>query len=458
MRPILLVFLLLGATVPAQDWSRFRGPDAAGIAEGGPYPARLDPHTNALWRTAVRSGKSSPVLTRDRVFLTAAEGRQLYTQCFDRATGRLLWERSVPQAHDLPSNRLNHPAAITPVTDGARVVSFFKDFGAVAYDLAGNELWRTPLGPFTTTMGLGASPVIAGANVIIVADQVEGSFIVALDRRNGELRWKLSREEGEGWGTPLVYSGHVLTASRGQLGIYSPQGKRVATLRGLPTTIVGSPLIVDGVLYVQGYGADAPAPFSQRLQKLDKNGDGRLSLDEYGDEPFLSGIARFVGNRDLVITEDEWNEKQKEVIGPNCLVAYRLESDAAGVPQAREIWRFERSFTGVIPTPLVYRGVVYFVKNGGILTSLDAATGKLRQTGRVTGALGGYSSSPVAADGRIYLASEDGHLAVVRAGAGWETLSTVSTGESVYATPALSSGDVYVRTEEALYRFQGETK
>jgi outer membrane protein assembly factor BamB len=228
-------------------------------------------------------------------------------------------------------------------------------------------------------------------------------------------------------------------------------------LRGLPTTVVGSPVIADGILYVQGYGSDAPAPFSQRLEKLDKNKDGQLSKEEYLDDPFLGGIAKYVGNRDLVITEEEWNAKQREIIGPNCLVAYQLEYDARGVLTPRELWRYEKSFTGVIPSPLVYQGVLYFVKNGGILTALDARTGAVRKTGRVPGALGGYSSSPVAADGKIYLASEDGNLAVLRAGADWEVLSVDPIAESCYATPALSEGAIYLRTDQALYRFQ-ETK
>jgi outer membrane protein assembly factor BamB len=339
------------------------------------------------------------------------------------------------------------------------VYSFFKDYGLVSYDANGNERWKAPLGPFQTAMGLGASPVLAGGNVIIVADQVEGSFIAAIDQRNGELRWKMDREEGEGWGSPLFLEAagrppYIVTTSRGQLGSYAPgSGKRVSGLRGLPTTVVGSPVIADGVLYVQGYGSDAPAPFSQRLQKLDKNNDGQLSKDEYLEDAFLAGIAKYVGNRDMIITEDEWNAKQKEVLGPNCLVAYRLEYDGQGVLAPRELWRYERSFTGVIPSPLVYQGVLYFVKNGGILTSIDTATGAARKTGRVAGALGGYSSSPVAADGKVYVASEDGSLAVLRAGAEWEILSVSNLGEAVYATPALSDGEVYLRTEEALYRF-----
>jgi len=455
----LLPIVILCSLLQGEDWHRFRGENGSGVSSASGYPGVLKKDSNMVWRAPARPGKSSPILTKDHVFLTGADGAKLYTQCFDRHTGKLLWERTVERGHNLLSNRLNNPAGLTPVTDGQNVIAAFKDFGFVAYDAQGKLLWKVPMGPFNNTMGLGASPVLAGSNVVLVADQVEGSFVAALDRKNGELRWKSEREEGEGWGTPLLHgpakrAPYLLTASRGQLGSYTVEGgKRLTSLRGLPTTVVGSPVIDSGILYVQGYGSDAPAPFSPRLEKLDKNHDGQLSKDEYLDEPFLAGIAKYVGNRDMIITEEEWLAKQKEVLGPNCLVAYQLEYDTAGKLSPRELWRYEKSFTGVIPTPLVYQGVVYFVKNGGILTSLDAKTGAVLKTGRVAGALGGYSSSPVAADGKIYIASEDGNVAVLRAGREWDILSTSDLGEGCYATPALSEGQIYLRTEAALYRF-----
>jgi outer membrane protein assembly factor BamB len=454
-------FLAVCVIGAGEDWARFRGANGAGVSPGTGYPTELKKGVNVAWRTPVRPGKSSPILTARHVFLTGFDAGKLYTQCFDRHSGKLLWERSVDRAHHFIANQLNHPAGITPVTDGENVFVFFKDFGFVSYDAQGGLRWKAPMGPFNNTMGLGASPVLAGPNVVLLADQVEGSFVAALDRNNGELRWKAARDEGEGWGTPLFHdpakrAPYIVTASRGQFGSYTlDSGKRLSSLGGLPTTVVGSPVIADGVLYVQGYGSDAPAPFSQRLEKLDKNHDGQLSKDEYLDDAFLNGIAKYVGNRDMVITEAEWIVKQREVLGPNCLVAYRLEYDSAGKLVPHELWRYEKSFTGVIPTPLVYRGILYFVKNGGILTALDAKTGAVLKTGRVTGALGGYSSSPVAADGKIYLASEDGNLAVLRAGAQWDVVSTANIGESCHATPALSGGDIFLRTEEALYRFSG---
>ena len=121
--------------------------------------------------------------------------------------------------------------------------------------------------------------------------------------------------------------------------------------------------------------------------------------------------------------------------------------------EAHELWRSDKGFTGVIPSPLLYDGVLYVVKNGGILTSFDAATGKVIKAGRVEGALGGYSSSPVAAEGRIYLSSEEGKMAILRAGGEWQVTQVNDLEEPLFATPALSEGQIYVRSGNALYRF-----
>ncbi|HUQ91308.1 MAG TPA: PQQ-binding-like beta-propeller repeat protein [Bryobacteraceae bacterium] len=452
---ISIVTILMLPAAAAEDWTRFRGANGSGVSASKGFPAELGKNKNVLWRSPVRPGKSSPVLTSRHVFLTGFEDGKLYTQCFDRKTGKLLWERSVDKSRSEVAHQLNHEAAITPVTDGENVYVLFKDYGFVSYDAAGNLRWKSPLAQFSNTMGAAASPILAGDYVVLLADQTEGAFIAAYDKRNGELRWRTAREESEAWGTPLVYhpsagEAQILTTGRGQFGSHRlKDGKRLATLHGLPIAIVGSPILANGNLYVQGYGNDAPAPFSQRLEKLDKNHDGKLSPDEYGNDAFLTGIAKYKGNRDMILTEDEWKEKQLEVLGPNCLIGFRLE--ASGPP--RELWRYEKSFTGVIPTPLLYEDVLYFVKNGGIFTALEPHTGKALKAGRLPGAVGGYSSSPVAADGKIYLASEDGNVSVLRAGKDWEVVSVNDFGEGCYATPALSEGNVYLRTDRALYRF-----
>jgi outer membrane protein assembly factor BamB len=223
-------------------------------------------------------------------------------------------------------------------------------------------------------------------------------------------------------------------------------------LQGLSTTIVGSPVVDGDTLYGFGYGSDEPPLFAPRLQQFDKNKDGRISPDEYGNDPIMNGIGKMFGNRDGIVTEDEWQTWQKKVLGPNCLFAVKIED---GRPH--ELWRYEKSFTGVIPSVLAYQGVLYVARNGGILTTHDAATGNVIKAARVEGALGGYSSSPVAADGKVWLGSEEGKMAVLKAAGDWQLLQVNDLGEGIYATPALSKGVIYLRTEEALYAFSQQS-
>ena len=463
MKPLLAIGLfLLSSSAHPEDWSRFRGPNGSGISKDTGFPTEFGKDKNVIWRTTVRPGKSSPVLTRRHIFLTAFEKGKLYTQCFDRKTGALLWERSEDRPREEDVNPLNNPAAITPVADAdENVYVFFKDFGMISYDAAGRVRWKVPLGPFSSSMGLGASPIAAGDFIILLADQRGSSYIAAFDRRNGEIRWKTARDEKESWGTPSLYSPpgaipQILTASRGQFGTHQlSDGRRTASLQGISTTIVASPVLDHDTVFVFGYGSEETAPFSGPLTKFDKNHDGQITPDEYGTNSVMNAIGKYIGNRDLIVTKEKWDAWERNVIGPNRLMAIRLERDPAAPNsiRTRELWRYDKSFVGVVPSPLLYGGVLYIVRNGGILTSFDPETGAVLKVGRVQGALGGYSASPVAAEGKLFLASEEGKVAVVRAGKEWEVITVNDLGEGCYGTPALSEGRIYLRSAEALYCF-----
>jgi outer membrane protein assembly factor BamB len=454
----LFVFVSAGG---AEEWTRFRGPNGSGVSNDTGFPTEFGKEKNLLWRTPVRPGKSSPILTPRHIFLTGFEDGKLFTQCLDRETGKLLWERSVDRPRAESANVLNHPAAITAVTDGENVYSFFKDYGLISYDPDGNVRWKVPLGPFSNAMGHSSCPIIAGDNVVLVMDQMLDSYIAAFDRRNGEIRWKTSREEMEGWSTPLLYQPAgaaplILTASRGQLGAHRvDNGKRLWSRPNLSPSIVASPILEKDTLFTFGYGYDSLTPFSVPLQKYDKNHDGKLSPDEYGADAYLIGIGQFGGNKDGIVTQDEWEARQRMGIAPSGLMAIRLERgpDLGAPTHTRELWRYEKSFVAVVPSPLYYDGVLYIVKNGGLLTSFDADTGKVAKAGRLTGALGAYSASPVAAEKKIFLASEEGKVTVLKADREWEVIAINDLGEGCYATPALAGGHIYLRTSEALYRF-----
>lgn len=452
----------------AEDWTRFRGPNGSGVSSDTGFPVKFDKARNMLWRTPVRPGKSSPVLSARHVFLSGFENEKLFTQCFDRETGKLLWERVEIRTPKPEGNLLNNAAAITPVTDGENVYVFFKDYGLISYDPAGTVRWRVPLGPFTNSMGLGASPILAGNAIVLQVDQISGSYIAAFDRRNGEILWKTAREESESWSTPLLYhppgaAPLILTAGQGQYGAHRlADGKRVFSQPGLSPGMVASPVLDHDTIYAFGYGADSPSPFSRALSRLDKNHDDQLTPEEYenipGDSPdrqqaaVYVAMGKFMGNRNGIVTQDKWDAWGRHVGGPTGLLAVRLDA-SGGAVHPRELWRYDKGFAGVIPSPLLYDGVLYVVKNGGILTAFHPATGEVLKTGRVRGALGGYSASPVAAEGKIFLVSEEGKLAVLRAGADWDVLAVNDLGEGAFATPALSAGRIYVRTDDALYCF-----
>jgi outer membrane protein assembly factor BamB len=452
-----LLTALLTIALYAEDWTRFRGPNGSGIAGGTGFPVEFGSSQNLVWKSPARSGKSSPVLTARHVFLTAFDQEKLYTQCFDRKTGKLLWERFETRQRSEFRNQRNEPAAISPVTDGENVYSFFGDFGLISYDPAGKVRWKAPLGPFTNMMGMSSSPILAGSYLIIVADQDE-SYIAAFDPRNGEIRWKSARTERDGWASPVLFEppggkAEIITASRGQLGAHRVgDGSRVWTKDDLSPAIVASPIVAGDVVYTFGYGHDEPTPWAKQLDRYDKNHDGQISADEYGNDGLMRGIALHEGNRDGIVQRGEWEAKQREVLKPSVLMAVKLH------PSPRELWRYEKSFFGVVPSPLLYNGLLYVIRNGGILATFDPATGKPGKTGRVAGALGAYSASPVAADGKLYLANEEGKVAVVRAGPDWDVLAVNDVGEGCFATPALAGGMIYVRTADTLFSFGGARK
>jgi len=331
------LFCVMGTAAGwGEDWWVFRGPNGSGVWTGTGYPTEFGPKKNAAWRTAVRPGKSSPVLTSTRVFLTASEKEKLYTQCFDRKSGKLLWERYVERTRHEDAHSLNDVAANTPATDGENVYVLFKDYGLVSYDAQGGLRWKTPLGQSTNSMGLAVSPIVAGGSLVLLMDQQENSYIAGFDLKNGELRWKTAREEGEAWNTPLVYrpadgEAQIITAGAKQFGAHSVEGgRRLWTQPGLSLAMVASPVMSADTVYAFGYGYEKASPYAAALAEFDTDKDGTISAKEAQQHAWLVKIGKYNGNRDGAVTEDEWNEAEKAIVAPSSLVAVRLEESAAG--------------------------------------------------------------------------------------------------------------------------------
>ncbi len=456
----MLICILLSTFLAAADWNQFRGPNASGIAAAKGLPQEFGPGKNMTWKAELPAGKSSPVFAGKRIFLTGHEGEKLVTLCIDRESGRTLWRREVDRARQEKRHKLNDPAAPTPVTDGDNVYVFFPDLGMVAYSNDGREKWKLPLPAMPSMQGVAGSPILAGNRLILVVDQAQDSYMLAINTRNGEQVWRQQRKPAPGgaYSTPVLMKPSVMvTFSPFALEAFSTEsGKALWRVGGLPPQPKATPVVVGDTIYCLArsfYGDSLPAisPFDIALEQNDRNKDDLIGKEEAPEGPAKMYFGVVDRNKDGTVNAAEWAQMIEAAAPKSALVAVK-PSGAGDLPESAVLWRFHRNISDV-PTPLVYGDTVYMVQNGGILTAIDSRTGEVRKQSRLTGALGDYYASPIAADGKIYLANNEGKMAVVKAGAEWEVLTVNDLGEDVYATPAIVDNALYVRTGRALYRF-----
>ena len=464
MKRCLVLFLTVAIPLLARasEWYRFRGPNGSGVSDATGVPVAFSSSKSLLWRTPLLPGHSSPVLAGDRVFVTGFEADRLVTLALSAETGKVLWRGELPRLRSEHHHANNGPATPSPVTDGINVYSFFQDFGVVSYGVEGKEKWRLSLGPFRNYKGMGASPILVGGTLVLACDQDVGSFLLALDSRTGAVRWRTERTEipGNGHSTPAVYESpqgtQLIVLGASQItGYRLDTGAKVWWVGGLSIQPKTSPVITTdasgrAIVYVLGPGAGEgpPASFpslSELLPTLDKDKDGRVTPKELGS--YIQADA----DGDGVLSEREY----LNFMSSGSVAAVLLAINPAGqgdLTKTGVLWQFRKSLP-LVPSPIVYQGAVYLVKEGGILTALDATTGALLKQVRLSGALDNYYASPVAADGKLYLTSQAGHIVVVRAQSDLEILAVNDLDEECFATPAVAPGRLYVRTRGSLWCF-----
>lgn len=471
LRDLLTMLPLLALLVQAPeagDWTQFRGPNGSGVSTSRDLPHRFGPQENVHWKTPLPPGHSSPVFSRESIFVTGFHGDILSTTALDRKTGEIQWTRNVTRNREGKLHRDNSPASPSPVTDGSNVYVFFQDLGLLAYDARGKELWRVSLGPYNTPFGIAASPILAGNHIVQVCDGESGSFMVAADKQTGRIAWRNERPfMRRGFSTPVLYRPdggelQVLVPGSFQLIAYSAAtGGKIWWSRGLTWQMKPTPVMDGDYVYVLGWaGAADPGnqedvvPFEEALKKHDGNGDRKLSQEE-AEGAISPNFSTSWRNMDLdldgYLGERDWELFRLRRASVNSIQRIRLGGKGDMTNTARG-WQYHKSLPNV-PSPLLYDGVIYMVKDGGIVTSLDPDTGAVLKLARLTEAMSRYFASPVGGDGKVYLLGENGDVPVLKAGPEWEVLAVNRMGEDAYATPALVDGKIYLRTISALYCF-----
>lgn len=475
MNPAIIAFALLlggslnliaGAAAPISAWPQFRGPDASGVAAGDqPALVEFGPGKNERWNVAVPDGASSPCIAGERIFLTAFTGGKLETICLNRADGHVRWRKSItPDKVEEVQKGCGSPASATPATDGKQVYVYFSSFGVLAYDFDGREVWRHPLPlPFQEYgFGSGGSPVVCDGKVLLNRDADKDSELLALDARAGKVAWRVARPDFRmSWSTPAIWRhvGVTEVVLAGQLRVKAydlKDGSERWLARGLPSAVCTTPVVGDGMLYLaawsSGSGNEPMAFYADSVAGLDANKDGKLSRDEIPAGRLKDFFDWVDTGHDGFITPEEYDGRVKAMrVGKNVIMAIR-SGGRGDITETHVQWSQSKGVP-YVPSPLLYRGKLFVVKDGGLASCFDAQTGKAFYLQERLDVGGDYYSSPVATDGKIYVASLSGTVLVLKAGETFEVLARNKFTAPISATPAIVDGVTYVRTADHLYAF-----
>ena len=426
-------------SAPDDNWPGFRGPSASGVADGQRLPDTWSgvSGANVRWKIPVPGlAHSSPIVWGDQIFVTTAissrtdvtfkpglygEGtasedrtpQQWVVLALDRKTGKTVWRQTAYEG--VPKEKRHIKATYanaTPVTDGRHVVAFFGSQGLYAFDMKGRPAWKQDLGVLNTgaydlpeyEWGTASSPIIYKDFVIVQCDTQNESFVTALDVKTGKTVWKTVRKELPSWGTPTVFQ---------------PEGGGQAEL------------VTNASNFVRGYDPETG------VERWRLGGSSKITAPT---PTFAKGL--------VIVASGRAPERPIFAIKPGGTGDITPAADASS--SSHVVWR-KTGRGSYMPTPLIYGDIVYVLSNAGLFDAYDLTTGAEIYRQRLEHGGSGFSASPVAADGRIYVSSEDGDIFVVRSGRTFELLSKNAMGEPLMSTPALSAGTMFVRGEKHLF-------
>jgi len=469
----LSLFLFSISLSKADDWPQFRGVNGSGIAEGtDPLPTEFSFEDKLLWKAELGDGIGSAVIANGLVFNTAIVEEKTFTVfCHDGKSGKGVWKKEFPTGELPRITPPNSHASSTPATDGERVYVYFSTLGIIALDAkTGEEVWRHKLAlpAFLMDWGSGWSPVIYEGKVIFAKDDDLNSYVTALDAKTGKEIWKTPRPDMlAGYALPVMCTANgrtdLVVAGSGKLKGYDPDtGKEIWTCNTLLRTVMTSPVVQDDHIFiaVQSYGDKSRTLKFALMQWLDTNQDGKLARDETPKE-FHPRFDESDKNKDGLIDEVEietaFQHSDNMVGGGNTIQAVR-GGGTGDVTKTHLVWNIDNKSPSNLASPLVFNGRVHVVKSGGISSCFDADSGEEVWGRTRIRNFGDYYASPVAADGKIYIAGRNGFVVVIDDTPELNILAKNDVGEEILATPSIADGRIYIRTRENIFCFSNEAK
>ncbi len=481
-----LVIAVCQVQIVCADWPQFRGRNSDGIGRGS-VPIVFGPGSNEQWRVPIPPGHGSPCVVGDRICVTAyrEQDRSLLVICLDRDTGRELWTRerivdSLEKGH--PSF---NPASSSPSGDSECVVAYFGSYGLLCFDWEGELQWEKKMPLAKSFGGNAASPILTDDSLILYRGNYVDHYLICLEKKTGKTQWRVPHDEkftGEMACTacPIVNEDQVICHTARGIQSYKLADGELVWSAKCATTATSTPVISGEQVIVAAWNKlgepDLRPPFpthESMVSKHDTNSDGLIERKEFpklwifhrpqGIEAAMNGAPVSWRHADQdgngFLTQQEWSkavegfEKFRDGYETHGLISIPLSS--RGFVGADEVRTLISDGIPEVPSPIVDDGLAYLVKNGGVLTCIDLATGERRYRMRTRGS-GTHYASPLIANGHLYSFAGNGRVSVIRLYPEAEVVSVNEMGDGVYATPAIVDGTIYIRTHNAIAAYSGD--
>lgn len=456
--------LMMTSTLCAEDWPQFRGPNCSGVSTSKHLPVEFSTTDKLRWEATLGEGVSCPIVVAGKLYNTAMTGAEEFSVfCHEASTGKQIWQKTF-QTGKLPAiMKPNVPASSTPTADEDRVYVYFSTLGMLGLDAkTGDEQWRVPLEVpnYLMDWGAAASPIQYQDLVIFCSDDDLNSYILAIDKKSGEVKWKTDRPEMlGGYSTPVVCETpertDIVVAGTGKMIGYNPaNGEEVWSCNTLLRTIMTSPVVRDGVVYiaVQSYGDTERILKFALLEWKDTNQDGKLAKTEVPPE-FGEKFTKADKNNDGFLVEDELDfafQSKNNMAGGGSIIQAIKGGGTGDVTKTHLVWNLKNKAPSNMTSPIIAGDELFVVKRGGLCSSFDFKTGKTNwETKRINNP-GEYFASPVAGDGKIYVSAGNGFVVVLKQGSTLEVLAKNDLESDIIASPAIADGRLYFRTMEKI--------